>query len=67
MIGSRVRSAHARFPAPQTELNVRPSEKRAPERLEMSIGGSCPAITAARDSPIAGPILNPWPLPPKQE
>ena len=67
VIGSRVRSAHARFPAPQTELNVRPSEKRAPERLEMSIGGVCPAITAARDSPIAGPILNPWPLPPKQE
>ena len=59
--------AHARFPAPHTELNVRPSEKRAPERLEMSIGGSCPAITAASDSPIAGPILNPWPLPPKQE
>ena len=61
------RRAHARFPAPQTELNVRPSEKRAPERLEMSIGGSWPAITAASDSPIAGPILNPWPLPPKQE
>ena len=59
--------AHARLPAPQTELNVRPSEKREPDRLEMSIGGSAPAITAASDSPIAGPILNPWPLPPKQE
>ena len=58
---------HARFPTPQTELKVRPSENRAPERPEMSTGGSCPAITAASDSPIAGAILKPWPLPPKQE
>jgi len=58
---------HARFPAPHTELNVRPSENRAPERLEMSIGGTWPAIVAASDSPIAGPILNPCPLPPKPE
>ena len=56
-----------RFPGPQTDPNVRPSENRAPERLEMSIGGSCPAIVAASASPIAGPILNPWPLPPKHE
>ena len=31
---------HARFPWPHTELNVRPSENREPERLEMSIGGA---------------------------
>ncbi len=31
---------HARFPGPQTDVNVRPVEKRSPERLAMSIGGS---------------------------
>ena len=58
---------HARFPGPHTDPNVRPSEKRAPERPEMSIAGCLPAIVSASASPIAGPILNPWPLPPKHE
>ena len=58
---------HARFPGPQTELNVRPSAKRLPDRLEMSISGSWPAITDASASPIAGPSLKQWPLPPKAE
>ena len=58
---------HARLPGPQTEPKVRPSAKREPERAEMSIGGSCPAITCASDSPIAGASLKQWPLPPKAE
>src|SRR6185503_12305985 len=58
---------HARLPAPHTDEKVRPSENRAPDSEEMSTGGACPAIVAASDSPIAGPILNPCPLPPKQE
>ena len=59
--------SHARFPGPQTEVNERPSANREPDRLEMSTGGSFPAITCASDSPIVGPILKQWPLPPKAE
>ncbi len=57
---------HARFPAPHAEVNVSPSSKRLGRSGWRSILGSWPSMMLAKDSPMGGPSLNPWPLPPKQ-
>ncbi len=64
--GTRRRCGHARLPAPQAELNVCPSWNREYRSGEMSIRGVRSAIRSASDSPIGGPSLKPWPLPPRK-
>lgn len=59
------RLSQPRLPSPHADVSGSPSMKRAGRKGDRSISDVSPQMTSASASPIGGPSLNPWPLPPK--